>query len=148
MFLLSQIYWRMRFSILALTGDPLKKICMWKKVKVKSLDKKVKITFAIIWWQKEHQNHQNIFRYLDFHLDHSNGRIFQYVNEHVNAYEQVLLCIIFYIVSFEVNSYYFPKEGCFPCKCLWTGVLVHNFDSIMLALRVILIIFPRKDVYV
>ena len=89
-----------------------------------------------------------MFRYLDFHLDHSNGRIFQYVNEHVNAYEQVLLCIIFYIVSFEVNSHYFPKEGCFPCKCLWTGVVVHNFDSIMLALRVILIIFPRKDVYV
>ena len=25
---------------------------------------------------------------------------------------------------------------------------MHNFDSIMLALRVILIIFPRKDVYV
>ena len=54
-----------------------------------------------------------MFRYLDFHLDHSNGRIFQYVNEHVNAYEQVLLCIFF----------------------------------LLLALRLILIIFQRKDVF-
>ena len=28
-------------------------------------------------------------RYLDFHLQHSTGRIYQYVNDHVNAYEQV-----------------------------------------------------------
>jgi len=36
-----------------------------------------------------------IDRYLDFHLDHSNGRIFQYVNEHVNAYEQLNWAVFF-----------------------------------------------------
>ena len=113
MFLLSQIYWRMRFSILALTGDPLKKICMWKKVKVKSLDKKVKITFAIIWWQKEHQNH--------YHIQVS------------------------WLPPGSLQRADLPIRQ-WACKCLWTGAAVHNF-FILLALRLILIIFQRKDVF-
>ena len=29
-------------------------------------------------------------RYLDFHLEHSQGKLFQYVNAHVNDYAQVM----------------------------------------------------------
>ena len=34
------------------------------------------------------------FRYLDFHLEHSQGKLFQYVNAHVNDYAQVVMMMV------------------------------------------------------
>ena len=33
-------------------------------------------------------------RYVDFHLEHSQGKLFQYVNAHVNDYAQVVMTLL------------------------------------------------------
>ena len=33
-------------------------------------------------------------RYVDFHLEHSQGKLFQYVNAHVNDYAQVAMMMM------------------------------------------------------
>ena len=38
---------------------------------------------------KEYVDVPTSCRYLDFHLEHSQGKLFQYVNAHVNDYAQV-----------------------------------------------------------
>ena len=41
----------------------------------------------------DHGDENNSIRYLDFHLKHSQGKLFQYINAHVNDYAQVMTSI-------------------------------------------------------
>ena len=41
------------------------------------------------YWSKLRLKMTILIRYIDFHLEHSHGRLFQYVDAHLNDYSQV-----------------------------------------------------------